>query len=153
MPFYPAFLHKIKLSGYKMGIKLDKDSLAVEQNYYLTKYVNVYIVYDLDVSPKIPLRSFTLKNCLFEATNLIKNDDKEKYAYCGYGIVFAGKREWNFCYGFARNVIFFRVHNSLSFHAKSIKNNFLVLGDGDASGVNESSCTPEKKFSINFSKT
>ena len=31
-PLYTAFLHIIKLSGYKMGIKLDKDLLAVEQN-------------------------------------------------------------------------------------------------------------------------
>ena len=49
-----------------MGIKIYKDLLALEQNNYLTKIVNVYIVYDLDASPKHPLRSVTLKNCLFE---------------------------------------------------------------------------------------
>ena len=52
-------------------------SLAVEQNNYLTKIVNVYIVYDLDAWLKIQLRNFTLKNCLFGATNTIKNSDKE----------------------------------------------------------------------------
>ena len=31
---YTAFLHSIKLSGYKTGIKLDKDPVAVEQNNY-----------------------------------------------------------------------------------------------------------------------
>ena len=31
-PLYTAFLHSIKLSGYKMGIKFDKNPLAVEQN-------------------------------------------------------------------------------------------------------------------------
>ena len=31
-----------------MGIKFDKDLLAVEQNNYLYKIVNVYIVYDVD---------------------------------------------------------------------------------------------------------
>ena len=31
-----------------MGIKFDKDLLAVEQNNYLNKIVNVYIVYDVD---------------------------------------------------------------------------------------------------------
>ena len=36
-PLYTAFLHSIKLSGYKMGIKFDKDPLAVEQNDYLNK--------------------------------------------------------------------------------------------------------------------
>ena len=40
-PLYTAFLHSTKLSGYKMGIKFDKDSLVVERNIYLTKIVNV----------------------------------------------------------------------------------------------------------------
>ena len=62
--------------------------LAVEQNNYLNKIVNVYIVYDLDAWPKIRLRNFTLKNCLFGATNTIKNSDKEKYSYSGYRLAF-----------------------------------------------------------------
>ena len=36
-PLYTAFLHSIKFYGYKMGIKFDKDRLAVEQNRYLAK--------------------------------------------------------------------------------------------------------------------
>ena len=32
-----------------MGIKFDEDPLAVEQNSYVSKIVNVYIGYDLDV--------------------------------------------------------------------------------------------------------
>ena len=69
-------------------MKLDKDLLAVEQNNYLTKIVNVYIVYDLAAWPKIPLKTFTLKNCLFRATNIVKNSDKNKWVYSGYGIAF-----------------------------------------------------------------
>ena len=38
----------IKLSEYAIDIKLDKDALAIEQNNYFTKIVNVYIVYHLD---------------------------------------------------------------------------------------------------------
>ena len=38
----------IKLSEYAIDIKLDKDALAIEQNNYFTKIVNVYIIYDLD---------------------------------------------------------------------------------------------------------
>ena len=45
---YTAFLNSIKLSGYRMEIKFDKDPLAVEQKNHLTKIVNLYIVYDLD---------------------------------------------------------------------------------------------------------
>ena len=33
-PLYTAFLHSIKLSEYRMGIKFDKGILAVEQNNY-----------------------------------------------------------------------------------------------------------------------
>ena len=32
-----------------MGIKFDKDPLAIEQIDYLTKIVNAYIVYELEV--------------------------------------------------------------------------------------------------------
>ena len=77
-PLYTAFLHSIKLSGYKMGIKFDKDPLAVEQNNYLTKIVNVYIVYDLAAWTRNPTNNFKFKNCLFGATNTVKNSDKEK---------------------------------------------------------------------------
>ena len=31
---YIDFLHSTKLSGYKIGIKFNKDTLAVEENYY-----------------------------------------------------------------------------------------------------------------------
>ena len=52
------------LIGYTLifGIKFDKDSLAVEQINYLIKIINVYIVYDLDASPRNPTNSFELKN-------------------------------------------------------------------------------------------
>ena len=40
-PLHNAFLHSIKLSKYRLAIKFDKDHLAVEQNNYLTKIVNL----------------------------------------------------------------------------------------------------------------
>ena len=104
-------MHSIKISEYIIGIKFDKDPLAVEQNNYLNKIVNFYIAYDLDTWPKIPLRNFTLKNCLFGATNIVKSSDKEKYVYSGYGIAFDGKGELRFGNNYARNVIIFRVDN------------------------------------------
>ena len=44
-----------------MEIKFDKD-LAVEQNNYLTKIVNVYIVYDLYAWPRNHTNNFKFKN-------------------------------------------------------------------------------------------
>ena len=46
-PSYTKFLHRIKLSEYRVGIKFDKDSLAVEQNNYATKVVNAHMFDDL----------------------------------------------------------------------------------------------------------
>ena len=40
--------------------------------------MNIFTVNDLDT-------------CLFGATNVVKNSDKEKYVYGGYGIAFGGK--------------------------------------------------------------
>ena len=62
-----------------MRIKFDKDPLAVEKNNYLTKIVNVYIVYDLNAWLRNTTNNFKLKNSLFGATNIVKNSDKEKY--------------------------------------------------------------------------
>ena len=151
-PLYTAFVHSIKLSEYKIGIKFHKDPLAVEQNNYLTKIVNVYIVHDLQAWPKIPLRNFSIKYCLFGATSIVKNSDKEKYVYSGYGVAFDGKGEWSFDNGTARNVIIFGFDNSLSFHSENCENEFLILGEGPIFEINGSFGSPEKKLSINFTK-
>ena len=110
-----------------MGIKFDKDSLAVEQSSYLTKIVNVYIVYDLRAWPKISLGNVTLKNGLFGATNIVKNSDIEKYMCSDYRIAFDGTDEWSFGNGYARNIIICEVYNSSSSHVDNLKNNFLIL--------------------------
>ena len=57
--------------------------MPVEQNNYLTKPVNVYIVYHLNAWPGNSTNNFTFKNCLFGATSIVKNSDKEKYVYSG----------------------------------------------------------------------
>ena len=62
-----AFLHSINLSWYRMGIKFDKDSLAVKQSNYQTKIVNAYTVYDLDACQKFLLTISNKKNpCLVQ---------------------------------------------------------------------------------------
>ena len=74
-------MHSINLSEYRIGIKFDKDPLAVQQNNYFTKIANVYIAYDLHACPRNPTNNFRFKNCLFKAANIVKNSDKEKYVY------------------------------------------------------------------------
>ena len=136
-----------------MGIKFDKDPLPVEQNNYLTKIVNVYIVYDLDAWLRNPTNNFKFKNCLFGATNIVKNSDKEKYVYSGYGITFDSGGSWSFDNGTASNVIIFGVDSRSSSHVDNRKNNFLILDLGPTYGINGRFGSVEKKFSINFTKS
>ena len=116
-----AFLSNVKYFGIKIGIQFNTLLVAEQKNY---SSENVYTVYDLDNWPNNPLRSFTLKNCLFGACNIGKNNDKEKYVYSGHGISFNGNGEWSFGNDFARNVIIFGVDHSSSSHTDNLKNDF-----------------------------
>ena len=133
---YTAFFYRIKLSRYKMEIKFAKDPLTVEQNNYLSKIANVYIVYGLDAWPRNPTHNFKFKNCLSGATSVVKISYKEKYVYSGYEITFDSAGSWSFDNDIARNVIIFDLDNSLSSHADNCNNNFLVLGEGLSFGIN-----------------
>ena len=67
-PLYTAFLHNIKLSGYRIGMQFDISILFVKQNNYAIKIVNTCIVYDLDDWAKISLNNFKFKKnaCLVQ---------------------------------------------------------------------------------------
>ena len=121
----------------------------MEQNNYLSRFVNFKIVYDLNVWPRNATNNLKSKNCLFGATNMIKNSDKEKYVYSGYRITFDSANSWSFDNDLARNVITFGVDNSSSSHSDNRKNNFLILGNRPTYGINGSFGSPEKKFNIN----
>ena len=54
-------MHSIKLCEYRMVIKFDKDPLAIEQNNYTTKIVNVYIVYNPDAWPRYPTNNLIVQ--------------------------------------------------------------------------------------------
>ena len=41
-------------------------------------------------------KNLKFKNNLFGATNIVKNNDQEKYVYSGYGITFDGTGSWSF---------------------------------------------------------
>ena len=69
--------------------------------------------------------------------------------YSGYQITFDSAGSWSFNNDFARDLIILGFDNSSSSHADNRKNKFLVLREG----VNGSFGSPEKKFSINFSKS
>ena len=103
-------MHSIKLSGYVIGIKFDK------QNNKATKIENICIVYDLDVWARNPTNNFKFENCLFGTTSVVKNIEKEKYVYSGYEITFDSAASWSFDNDSARNVIIFSIDNRSSSH-------------------------------------
>ena len=108
--------------------------------------MNVYIVFDLDPWSRNPTKNFKFKNCLFEATNVVRNSDKEKYVYSGYEITFDSAGSWSFDNDFARNIIIFGVDNSSSSYFDNRRNNFLKLGEGPTYIINGSFGSPEKTF-------
>ena len=81
-------MHSKNISENRIGIKLDKEPLSIKQNNYLTKIVNVYIVYDLVAWPRNPTNNFKFKNYLFGTTNVVQNSDKERYVYSEHGMTF-----------------------------------------------------------------
>ena len=85
---------------------------------------------------------YKFENCLFGATNIVKNSDKE-YVCSGYGITFDSASSWSFSNGTARK----------SSHVDNHKNNFLILGLGPTYGINGISGSAEKNFSVNFTKS
>ena len=118
----------------------------------MSRIVNVYIVYNLDVWPRSPTNNVKVENCLFGASNVVKNSDKEIHVYSGCGTTFDSAGSWSFDNAFARNGVIFGVSNSLLSHADDRKNNFLVLGENPIVGINGTFGLPAKNFIINFSK-
>ena len=73
--------------------------------------------------------------------------------YSGYRIKFDSAGSWIFNNNTTRNTTNFGNDDNSSSHADNRKNNFLLLGEGITFGINGSFGSPEKKFSINFSKS
>ena len=78
------------LSYYDTKIRVKFTGGCLKQpktSYTHGKVVNIYIVYELSASSS-NVNDPTLKNCLFGAATLTKNEDIDKYGYSGYGIGF-----------------------------------------------------------------
>ena len=111
IPLYTVFLNSTKLSGYRTGRKFNNRLLVVEQNNYKIKIVNVYIMYDF-------------QNCLFGATNILKNNVKDNFVYSDYGIAFDGAGQQSSNNDSARNIKNFGVNKSSLSHSDNQKNSF-----------------------------
>ena len=91
--------------------------------------VNIYIVYELGACSSNN-NDPTLKNCLFGAVTLTKNNDINKYGYSGYGVGFDRRGSFSFPGGeYGQNVLIFEVDMSFSAHIDN-KKDILVVGIG-----------------------
>ena len=79
-----------ELSYYDYNIRVKFTGSCLKQSkitYTHKKVVNIYIAYEL-IASSSHSDDPTLKNCLFGAVTLTKNDDIDMYVYSGYGIGF-----------------------------------------------------------------
>ena len=91
---------------------------------------------------------------MFGAVKLTKNADIDKYKYSGYGIGFYSRGSFLFpsskC---TQNAIFFGVDMSSSVHVDNKKKDILILGEGPTQGLDGTTLTEKKKYSINLTIT
>ena len=88
---------------------------------------------------------------MFGATSIIKNSDKQKWIYIGYGIAFDGNSTWSFANDYATNLLVFVVGNrSRSSHADKHNSTFLVLDERDTLGINRTFTAAEKSLVLNL---
>ena len=89
---------------------------------------------------------------MFGAVSLTKNPDIDQYKYSGYGIGFDRKGTFSFGNGFGRNCIVFGVDMTSSVHVDNQKKDILILIKGPTQGLNGTTLTAEKLYSINFTE-
>ena len=79
---------------------------------------NIYIVYEINLSPFTQGSDFKVRKSLFGSVTLPVNADFDKYKYFCYGIGFDPRRKFSSSDAteFGKNVIIFGVDMSLSAH-------------------------------------
>ena len=81
-----------------------------------------------------------------EEDSVVKNSDKERYVYSGYGIKVDSAGSWSFDNDITRNITFGADKSSSSHDNR--KNNILVLGEGQTFEINGRFGLSEKKLVI-----
>ena len=93
---------------------------------------------------------------MFGAIKIVKNIDKDKWIYNGFGKAFDGNFLLSFGNTFARKFVHFGVGISSSSHSDNRKNNFLILDEGSTYDVNGiilmDLARQKERFCIDFSK-
>ena len=93
---------------------------------------------------------FSLRNYLFDAVQLTKNADPDKYSCSRYytGFDINGRFSLLDGKGFGKNVILFDADTSSSVHIDNRRKYILTLGKGTTDGLYDTTMTAEKAYSI-----
>ena len=83
---------------------------------------------------------------------MTKNNDIGKYKYSGYGIGYDRKGRFSVVNGFGENCKIFGVDMSSSAYVHNKKKNIIILGEGPTQGLDGTTLTAEKMYSINFTE-
>ena len=99
------------LNSYPLtGTKFNVNCLINNNISYFKKVINLYISYTLDTWSRDLNTDFTLRNCLFAAVKLTKNDDPDECRYRLYGIEFGARSPFPLPDGICgKNVIIFEL--------------------------------------------
>ena len=91
---------------------------------------------------------------MFGAVKVTKNADPDKYKYSGSSIGFGSRSEFSLFDGsMGKNVIIFGADINSSVHIDNKGKDILILGEGPAQGLDDTTLTTEAKYSINFSRS
>ena len=83
---------------------------------------------------------------------MTKNANPNKYKYYGYGIEFVISFLLSDGCGLGKNVIIFDADMSSLMHIDNKKKGILILDKGPTNGLDSTTLTSEKEYSINFAK-
>ena len=97
---------------------------------------------------------FKSENSLFGAVKLTKNADPDRCRYSGYGIGFDTRGSFSFSdsTGFGRNGIIVGADMSSSAHVDNKKKSTLILDKSSTQGLDDTTLTAEKEYTINFTE-
>ena len=91
---------------------------------------------------------------MFSAVKLTENGDIDNCKYSGYSVIFDRRGNYSFpSGGLGGNVIIFEVDMSSSVHVDNKKEDISILGEGPTQGLNGTTLTAEKRYSVNFTLT
>ena len=146
----PGLKNDGRIDVYLSGNHFEQNKVIIPNN---NNVINMYCIYEVQPVTASRDDTFTIRNALFRAMEIIKNADTSKYAYKGYGICFdegGTFSKGNINNG--RNVLIFGVDESSLVHANNKANNIYVIGDLFVQGINDTTLYAEKVYSQNFSK-